>query len=254
MPSRIQSIFPLCIRKLSGKKNGLTPWENFDSLDFSFLFKISKNNLYRLIPPKHKDEKSSIFWQKQWTNLFGKFGFLDFKTSLLKLHFSGLKNVVIYPDFPKTICSGLICPKNTGAKKFEFLTKSVDLRPWKYFDFLDFFKDSLFRSKTCALYPDHPKTTFSGLICPLQNLIKSSNFCCTNPLGKLSLFVLLLKLHFSGLKIVLFLSKKSQNDLFWLDLPKRHSWYINSLYFWQKPAIASFSLTQLPRQNNKRKK
>ena len=34
LPNNIQFILRLCISKLSGKKKGLTPWENFHSLHF----------------------------------------------------------------------------------------------------------------------------------------------------------------------------------------------------------------------------
>ena len=138
------------------------------------------------------------------------------------------------------------------------MTKSVDLPLGNISIFWTFLKDSLFRSKTCALYPDYSKTTFSGLICPPKNLIKSSNFwqkAWTNPLGKLRFFCTFIKTSLFWFKIVLFYPKNPKNDLFWLDLPKRHSWYINSLCFWQTLAMASFnSLPQLLRQNNNKKK
>ena len=109
--------------------------------------------------------------------------------------------------------------QNTHMIQSSNFDKKGGLTPWKYFDFLDFFKDSLFRSKTCALYPDYPKTTFSGLICPPKHLIKSSNFwqkAWTNPLGKLRLFVLLLKLYFSGLKSFFSIQKsKKRSFLAW---------------------------------------
>ena len=64
--------------------DSLTPLQKFDVLGFyksrlfwsknqSFLFGISKNNLFWLDVSKHTLRKSLIFWKKEWTqNNFGK--------------------------------------------------------------------------------------------------------------------------------------------------------------------------------------
>ena len=113
--------------------------------------------------------------------------------------------------------------QNTQMIKSSNFWQKAWTYPLEKFRFLVFFKNSLFRSETCAFYPDYPKTTFCGLICPPKKLIKSSNCwqkAGTNPLGKLPLFVLLLKLHFSGLKIVLFHPKNPKTIFSGLICPK----------------------------------
>ena len=60
--------------------------------------------------------------------------------SLLKLQYSGLKIILFYPEYQKTIFSDLISPKNTNKKKFDFWTKTMDYPPRKMFLFFDFLK------------------------------------------------------------------------------------------------------------------
>ena len=65
--------------------------------------------------------------------------------TFLKLHFSGLKSIHFYPEYQKTIFSGLIFPKNTHEKIFLLWIKSIIYLG--NFDFLDFSKTSLLMSK-----------------------------------------------------------------------------------------------------------
>ena len=47
-------------------------------------------------------------------------------SDFLKISLSGLKNVLFYPEDQKTIFSGLICPKITYEKTFDFFAKTMD--------------------------------------------------------------------------------------------------------------------------------
>ena len=68
--------------------------------------------------------------------------------SLLKLQFSGLKIILFYVEYQKTIFSDLISPKNTNKKKFDFWTKTMDYPPRENFHFLVFWsKIYLFLSR-----------------------------------------------------------------------------------------------------------
>ena len=71
---------------------------------------IQKRPFLAWFAPPQKLIKSSNFWQNAGTNPLGK---LPLFVLLLKLHFSGLKILLFYPKNPKTIFSGLICPKDT---------------------------------------------------------------------------------------------------------------------------------------------
>ena len=44
----------------------------------------------------------------------------------LKLQFFGLKMIVFYLKYPKTIFSDIISLKNSDKKRFDFWTKSMD--------------------------------------------------------------------------------------------------------------------------------
>ena len=130
--------------------------------------------------------KISIFWQKPWTNPFGKFRFF-FVFS--KLPFSGLKRIFLSRIIKKTIFPVLICPKNTDDKKVDFFTKTIDLPLWKISIFCTFLKLSFSGPKRILFYPEHQKTIFSCLICPPKNIVhdKKLDFWqnpWTNPFGK----------------------------------------------------------------------
>ena len=77
----------------------------------SFLSKISKNDLYKLVPPPPK--KSLMLEQKPW------------------IIFSGLKIIRFYPKYQKTIFSDFIVPRNPYEKKFDISTKTMDYPPYE---------------------------------------------------------------------------------------------------------------------------
>ena len=102
-------------------------------------------------------KKIHIFHQNQGLrNLFAIFRLLDFfKTSLW-----WSKSILFYPKYKKNGPFWL-CPKNTLDKIFDFFDKNHGLTPLKNYDFLDFFKPSLFWSKNHLYCPQYPKTIFS---------------------------------------------------------------------------------------------
>ena len=46
-------------------------------------------------------------------------------STFLELHFSGLKNILYYPEYQKMFLSGFFWPKKTYEKKVDFLTKTI---------------------------------------------------------------------------------------------------------------------------------
>ena len=86
------------------------------------------------------------------------------------------------------------------------------------------------------MYPEYQNTILSGLFCPKNTDDKKSRFFDKNhaPTNLENFdFCRFLKLPFSGLKSILFYTD-DQNDLFWLDLPKKTQ-MIKSSIFLQKP-------------------
>ena len=105
----------------------LTPFENvhflahfktsnFSSKNYSFVCTISKTF-------KTPIRKSSIFRKIHGLTPFKK---CQFFWSFLKLEFFGLKIIVFYPKYQKTIFSDTISVKNSHKKNFDFWTKSMD--------------------------------------------------------------------------------------------------------------------------------
>ena len=73
------------------KKNifsGLSCPQNTDGEKFNFLTKTMEERRWKI----------SIFW------------------NFLKLYSSGIKSILFYPEYQKTMCSGFICPKLHNAK------------------------------------------------------------------------------------------------------------------------------------------
>ena len=72
-----------------------------------FQSRISKNVSFWLFLLKKKHFwKRSIFWQKPWTNPFGKCRFFS---TLWELHFWGPKSIIIYPEYQRMFLSGFFC-------------------------------------------------------------------------------------------------------------------------------------------------
>ena len=96
----------------------------FWSKNHSFLSKIS-NNLYWLLPvfsQKYKLEKIWCLDKNHGLSPLENLAVLHF----LKLYIAGLKIVLFYPEYQKTIFSDSISPKNTNRKNFDFWPKKMD--------------------------------------------------------------------------------------------------------------------------------
>ena len=61
--------------------------------------------------------KRSIFGQKPWTNPFAK---CQYFLTLLELHFSGLKSIVLDPEYQKLVLSNFLCSKEQIRKRSIF--------------------------------------------------------------------------------------------------------------------------------------
>ena len=114
---------------------------------------------------------SSIDWQKPWFIPSGKFRY--FRT-FLKLHFSGLKSILLYPEYQKTIFSGFTCPKITMLLKSSICRP----KPWAFgkfwfFDFLKFYFSGL---KSILFYPEYQRSFlawFSQTWCKVRFFTKT---------------------------------------------------------------------------------
>ena len=144
----------------------------------------------------------------------------------LKLPFSGLKNILFYPVYQKTIFSGLICPRHTW-QKVRFFDKNHGLTLLENFEFLDFFKSFFFWCRKDFFIQNNKKTIFSCLICPKYIDDKKSDFFYEShgltPLENFD-FVDFFKTFFFRSRKHSFLSRRPKNDLLWLDCTKKHRW------------------------------
>ena len=100
-----------------------------------------------LLKKKHI-RKRSIFWQKPWTNPFGKCRFFS---TLWELHFSGPKKLYVLSRLSKNVFLFLFAQKKSYKKKVDFLTKSMDEPLCKMSIFLKFFRSFLLWSKKHSL-------------------------------------------------------------------------------------------------------
>ena len=118
----------------------------FRSKKHSFLSRISKNLSFWvfLVKKKKHIRKTSIFWEKPWTNPFAK---CQYFLTLLELHFSGLKSILFYPEYQNMVLSGFFSLKKNIWEKGRFFYKSHCLTPLQNVDFLDSARTSPFRSK-----------------------------------------------------------------------------------------------------------
>ena len=112
------------------KNHGLSPSENVNVLHFlkvqfsglknhSFLSIRSKIIFTNFFSPKKKGEKVWFLDKNHGLSPLENRAVLHF----LKLCIAGLKIVLFYPEYQKTIFSDLISPKNTNRKYFDFWPK-----------------------------------------------------------------------------------------------------------------------------------
>ena len=149
-----------------------------------------------------------LFWLTQDKN----FDFLDlFKTSLFCL-----KSILFYPEYQQTTFSGLICapapsrPPKKDTRQIWFFDKNHGLTPLKNFRFFGVFKNnSLFwwKKKTFFSFQSIRKQSFLAWFTQKTHKIEVSIFWqkpWTNPFKTFWFFLLVLQLHLSGQKSMLF--------------------------------------------------
>ena len=133
---------------------------------------------------------------------------------------SGLKNILFYPEYKKTLFFDLIRQK-MPIKNIRFFDKNHALTPLENFDYIDFFKTSLFWSKKHSFLPRASK-----------NKLFLLNFSKKYPSQKIRIFgkknidfsdVFIISL-FRSKKHYFFLSRISNKNLFCLILPKKYPW------------------------------
>ena len=119
------------------------------SKKLSFLCRISKKNVSFLLfcSKKKLIRKTSIFLPKPWTNPFAKCRFFSvfWNSSFLSKKHSFLSSIWKNVSF----CYFLL--KQNIWEKGLFFDKNNGLTPFQNFDFLEFFRTSLFRSKKHSL-------------------------------------------------------------------------------------------------------
>ena len=182
------------------KNHGLTPFQNAAFLEFfgtfllcskkhSVLSKITKNVFFWLSWLNKKDmKKSSICWEKPWTNPFAKCRFFS---TLWELHFWGPKNFFFYPEYQKMFLYGFLLKKKHIRKRSIFWQK-----PWtnpfaKCQYFLTLLELHFSGLKSIVFYPEYQKMFLFGFLCSKEQIRKRSIFSekpWTNPFAKCRFF------------------------------------------------------------------
>ena len=124
---------------------------------FSF-YNIEKRTFLISFLWKTPIRKSSIFGQNPRTNPFWK---MSTFWPLLKLQFFGIKMIVFYLKYPKTIFSDIISVKNRDKRKFDFWTKFMNEKClWKMSIFRPFLKLEFFPIKIILFFSQYQKRCF----------------------------------------------------------------------------------------------
>ena len=147
--------------------------------------------------------KTSIFWQKPWTNPLQNVNFFDFaRTSRFgsKKHFSLSK-------IKKYFFLAFLAKKKHIRKKGRFFGKNHGLTLCKmsiFFTLLEFHFSGL---KSILYYLELKKCFFLAFLAKKKHIRKKGRFFGKNhglTLCKMSIFLTLLEFHFSGLKSILY--------------------------------------------------
>ena len=77
-------------------------------------------------------KKRSIFWQKPWTNRFGKCRFFS---TLWELYLWDAKSIIFYPEYQRMFLSGFFGSKKNIWKKGRFFDKNHGLTLLQKSDF-----------------------------------------------------------------------------------------------------------------------
>ena len=130
-----------------------------------------------------------------------------------KLHLSGLKSILYYPEYQKMFLSGSFCFKTTYKKKVDFLRKTMDFLTktlWKMSIFLTLQELHFSGLKSILYYPEYEKMFLFGLFWLKKNIWKKVRFVEKNngltPLQNVDFFLLLGELNFWGPKSCIFYS------------------------------------------------
>ena len=127
-------------------------------------------------------------------------------STMLELHFSGLKSILFYPDDQKMFLPGFLCSKNRWANG-PFFEKNHGPTPLQNVHFLKFFRTYLLWSEKHSFLSRISKIFLSAFCCSKQNIWEKGQFFEKNhwlTLRKMSIFLTLLEFHFSGLKSILY--------------------------------------------------
>ena len=113
--------------------------------------------------------KSSIVWQKPWSNTFGKFQFLDIsKTSF----FLSIKHSCLPRILKKRSFLARLAKKIIDYKKLDFLKKTMDQPLLKNSMFWTFLKLTFSGLKSLLCYKEYKKRSFLNLFAKKIYVIK----------------------------------------------------------------------------------
>ena len=153
------------------KNHGLTPLQNVDFFDsfrtllfrskkHYFLSRRSKNVSFWLCLLK---KNISIFWQKPWTNLFGK---MSIFSNLLEVQFCGLKSIFFLSRISKNVSFWLFLLKKKHMRKRSIFWQKTWTNPFAkcrfFFTLLELNFSGL---KSILFSPEYQKMFLSGVFC-----------------------------------------------------------------------------------------
>ena len=176
---------------------------------------ITNRSLLAKFAQKLAIRKMASFGQNPWTNPFGKL--------------SCLKSILFYPEYQKRCFLAGFAEKPPLRTMAISWPKTMEYTFWKIFFFFVLFQSSLLLSKKHSFV-----SRISNKRCFLAGYAQNPPFkkvaifgqkLWTNPFGKfwfLGIFFFETWLFLS--KQNSFLSRTSENDVSWLDLPKNHHW------------------------------
>ena len=152
------------------KNHGLTPLQNVDFFDsfrtllfrskkHYFLSRRSKNvSFWLCLLKKH----ISIFWQKPWTNLFGK---MSIFSNLLEVQFCGLKSIFFIQDIKKCFFLAFFAQKKHMRKRSIFWQKTWTNPFAKCRFFFTLLELNFSGLKSILFYPEYQKMFLSDVFC-----------------------------------------------------------------------------------------
>ena len=107
-------------------------------------------------------KKTSTFWQKPWTNRFGKCRFFS---TLVELNYWGPKSIIFYPEYQRMFLSGFFGSKKNISEKGRFFDKNHGLTPLRNSDFFRLLWELHFWGpKIFFFYPKYQKIILYGFL------------------------------------------------------------------------------------------